>query len=326
MIDKETPSTHEPENQAHAFLIFFAIVMLIVVPAAITLHSVEHPGALVILEANPTPRGYTVSLLLFVLPLACLAWWFLRHPRLRFSRKSFWWTIGILVPGGFVLDLLFGNAFFLFENREAILGVFVPALGGPIPLEEFVFYVSGFMLILLTYIWCDEYWLVKYNVPDYVEAAKGIRRIVQFHAGSLALGTVLLAAAFVYKKIFAATADGFPSYFTYLVLASITPSVGFFDTAKPFINWRAFGFTFFPIVLISLLWEVTLAVPYQWWGYKTESMIGIYIGAWSNLPIEAVCVWLAVTFTTVIVYEVMKIWHAMGKKAGEAFLGSRPLH
>jgi hypothetical protein len=53
-------------------------------------------------------------------------------------------------------------------------------------------------------------------------------------------------------------------------------------------------------------------------------MMGIGIGAWSNLPLEAVCVWLAVTFATVITYEVMKVWQATGKKAREAFLGTRP--
>ena len=47
-------------------------------------------------------------------------------------------------------------------------------------------------------------------------------------------------------------------------------------------------------------WEATLAVPYGWWGYHPRAMIGLDIGAWSNLPVEAVCVWLAVTYTTVI--------------------------
>ena len=36
--------------------------------------------------------------------------------------------------------------------------------------------------------------------------------------------------------------------------------------------------------------------------------MGLNIGAWFGLPVEAVCVWLAVTFTTVITYEVIKIW------------------
>jgi hypothetical protein len=50
-------------------------------------------------------------------------------------------------------------------------------------------------------------------------------------------------------------------------------------------------------------------------------MMGLHIGAWSGLPIEAVFVWFAVTFTTVITYEVIKIWKALGTRALEAFFG-----
>ncbi|MFN0158333.1 MAG: hypothetical protein ACKVRP_09725 [Bacteroidota bacterium] len=323
MINKDVTNVNERKNQNRAFQIFFVMVALLVVPATITLRTVEHPGVLVVSSENPTPMGYAVSLLLFLMPLGCVAWWFLRHPGLRFPQKSFWWTIGVLTPCGFALDLLFGNDFFSFENTQSVIGIAVPAVGGPIPIEEFIFYSSGFMLILLIYIWCDEYWVREYNIPDYAEAARGIQRIVHFHATSLVLGAVLISAAIACKKVLNPSTDGFPWYFTYLVLAAIGPSVGFFETAKPFINWRAFGFTFFPVLLISLLWEVTLAVPYQWWGYKKETLIGISIGAWSNLPIEAVCVWLTVTFATVITYETIKVWHAMGTKALDAFLGMK---
>ena len=52
-------------------------------------------------------------------------------------------------------------------------------------------------------------------------------------------------------------------------------------------------------------------------------MMRLHIGAWSGLPIEAVFVWFAVTFTTVITYEVIKIWKALGTRALEAFFGIR---
>jgi len=196
-------------------------------------------------------------------------------------------------------------------------------MGGAIPNEEFVFYLAGFMLVLLSYIWCDEYWMAAYNVPDYTAAAKGIARIVRFHFASIVLGVVLIAAAVLYRKFVSGAADGFPWYFIYLVCASIIQSAGFFHTAQPFINWRAFSFTFFLLLLISLLWEVTLALPYGWWEYRTNILIGLHIGAWSGLPIEAVCVWLAVSFTAIITYEVIKIWKALGTRALEAFFGIR---
>ncbi len=59
----------------------------------------------------------------------------------------------------------------------------------------------------------------------------------------------------------------------------------------------------------------------QWWGYQQKEMMGIYIGAWAGLPIEAVMVWIAVTYGTTIVYATMKAWQATGKSAKSAFLG-----
>ena len=108
---------------------------------------------------------------------------------------------------------------------------------------------------------------------------------------------------------------------TRFICASLIPSAGFFHTAQRFINWRAFSFTFFLILLISLLWEVTLALPYGWWGYQSKQMLGVFIGAWSKLPIEAVCVWISVTYATAIVFEIVKLWQASGKPLRHAFLG-----
>jgi hypothetical protein len=39
---------------------------LVVLPAALTLQTVHHPGWLEITSTNPTPLGYTTSLSLFV--------------------------------------------------------------------------------------------------------------------------------------------------------------------------------------------------------------------------------------------------------------------
>jgi hypothetical protein len=310
-------------QRAKSFYIVFAIAAALVLPAAIALHTVIHPGILQATSDNPTPLGYTWSLLLFIVPIGALAWWFACRPDLKFPRKAFWRTLALLTPLGFLLDLLFGNAFFIFPNKTATLGCEVPAIGGAIPIEEFVFYLTGFMLVLLSYIWCDEYWMAAYNVPDYKAAAEGIPRIVRFHFASVVLGVVLIAAAILYRKLLSGGPEGFPWYFVYLVCAALIPSAGFFHTAQQFINWRAFSFTFFLLLLISLLWEVTLALPYGWWEYRPRVLIGLHIGAWFDLPIEAACLWMAVSFTTVITYEVIKIWKALGTHALEAFFGIR---
>jgi hypothetical protein len=70
-----------------------------------------------------------------------------------------------------------------------------------------------------------------------------------------------------------------------------------------------------------MLWEATLALAYGWWNYQHGRMTGIFIGAWWGLPVEAVLVWVAVTYATVIVFEAVKIWLASERKAKDVFLG-----
>ena len=96
-----------------------------------------------------------------------------------------------------------------------------------------------------------------------------------------------------------------------------------FPTALGLINWRALSLTYFLLQLVSLLWEATLAAPYRWWGYRSEQMLGLAIGAWTGLPIEAVVVWMASTYTTVISYEVVKVVLALERPWREALFGRR---
>ena len=299
-----------------------ALVAMVAVPATITLRTVSFPGKLRILSSNPTPHGYSWSLLLFVVPIVAIAFWFLPSERVEIPKRAFWWTIGILAPLGFGLDFFFAHYFFLFPNPGATLGISAPALGTPVPVEEYIFYLAGFIAVLLIYVWLDEFWLAAYNVPDYPGEARKISRLFQFHPMSAVVGLVFIGAALVYRRIFWSAGGGFPGYFTILVVCGFVPSMSFFPTARPFINWRAFSLTLFFILLMSLLSEATLGVPYGWWGYQKEQMVGVFIGAWADLPVEAVCVWIAVTYGTVIVFEIFKLWHASGKTAKHAFLGT----
>jgi hypothetical protein len=319
----EIPHQHCPprQSQLEAFQVVFVMLGLVVLPAALTLQTVHHPGRLEITSANPTPLGYTISLSLFVVPVSALLWWLCRRRDLGLQRRACVRTLAVLVPLGLVSDVVFGNTFFTFPNPAATLGIGLPAVGGAIPLEEFLFYLSGFGVVLLTYVWADEYWMAAYNIPDYAAATARMPRLVQFHWPSLACGAGLLVIALLYKKLWSPVPAGFPGYVTYLLVVAFIPSAGLFQTAQPFINWRAFSFTCFFIVLVSLLWEATLAIPYGWWGYRAAAMLGLTIGAWSQLPVEAIGVWLAVSFTTVIGYEVVKLWLATGKRALEAFFG-----
>lgn len=316
---KDAPT--QPRTSRTDHWIVLTLLIMIAIPAAITLHTVRFPGKMQILDANPTPHGYTWSLLLFIVPIAAVAFWFLWLVRIEIPRRAFWRTLGILVPFGFALDFFFAHLFFVFPNPGATLGINAPAVGKPVPVEEYVFYLAGFLAILLIYIWLDEYWLLAYNVQDYRDAAKQIHRLLQFHPASAVAGIVLIAAGILYKKMFSPVSDGFPGYFIFLVCVGLVPAASFFPTVRRFVNWRAFCLTLFFVLLVSLLWEATLAIPYGWWGYQPKQMAGIFIGAWSGLPLEAVFVWIAVTYATAIVFEVFKLWQASGKPARHAFLG-----
>lgn len=305
------------------FGIAVAMIFMLSVPAALTLHTVRLAPTVDPTVKEPSPYGYTVSLLLFLVPIVGIGFWFVPQEGVRISKKAFWSTIAVLFPLGAALDFFFAHMFFEFPNRSATLGVTAPALGGGVPVEEYAFYLLGFIVVLLMYIWLDEYWLNAYTVPGESEERIGFGRLLRFHPLSAVLAVVLIAAAIMYKRFLSPEPEGFPGYFTFLVLLALTPAAGLFPEARGVINWRAFSLTFFVILLTSLLWEATLAVPYGWWGYQGRQMMGLRVTAWSGLPIEAVAVWLAVTFATVVVYEIVKRWKGSGRTARAAFLGRR---
>src|SRR6185503_141168 len=202
-----------PRPSPWAVVVMLALVS---VPAALTLRSVRAPGTLQLPDANPSPLGYTISLLLFLVPIAVIGLWFMRRREPQIPKKAFLSTLALLVPVGFGLDFFFANRFFVFPNRGATLGIGAPALGGPVPVEEYVFYLTGFLAVLLIYVWLDEYWLAAYNVPDYHGPASAIPRLVRFHPASAVVGAVLVALAIAYKKLFSEDPAGFPGYFAFI--------------------------------------------------------------------------------------------------------------
>jgi len=319
----EHPRTHGTPRATITAGIVIGMLAMLVIPAAIALHSVSTPATLQV-APNASPHGYTWSLLLFIVPIVVIAVWFLPSEGLEVPQRAFWRTIGILAPIGCLLDVIFARWFFLFPNPQATLGILAPALGHWVPIEEYAFYLTGFITILLLYVWFSEYWLAAYTVDDYCGEATSFTRLLQFHPASLILGLVLIAAAVAYKKWFSAVPDGWPGYFIVLVIGGLVPSVSMYPATKRFINWRALSLTMLFLMLVSLLWEATLALPYGWWNYQHGRMMGVFIGAWADLPLEAVMVWLAVTYGTVIMFEAVKIWQASGRRAREAFLGTAP--
>jgi hypothetical protein len=306
-----------------SFWLVAAMLGMVSVPAYFTLHTAKVTSPPVALQPNPSPYGYTVSLLLFIIPIVAITCWFIPQEDLKISQKSLAWTIGLLFPLGALLDFLFASRFFLFPNAGATLGIHAPALHKPVPIEEYVFYLTGFLCIVLLYIWFDEYWLAAYTVPGTEQDRIDFDRLLRFHPQSLILAVVLIAAAFLYRRLFAPQLPGFPGYFLFLVLGALLPSTMLLPSARPVVNWRAFSLTMFMVLLISLLWEVTLALPYGWWNFQDDQMIGLRITAWARLPIEEVGLWIMVSYSTVLVYETVKRWKASGRSARHAFFGER---
>ena len=309
-----------PASKA-GFGLVAAMIAMVAAPAALTLHTVQISSVVDVSQKNPSPFGYTVSLLLFAVPIVGIGFWFVPQEGVRISKKAFWWTIGLLFPVGAALDFLFAHIFFTFPNPEATLGWKAPALHGGVPVEEYLFYFLGFVAVLLMYIWLDGYWLHAYAVEEEAPERVDFDRLLGFHPGSAVLGVVLIVAAIGYKRFFSTEPQGFPGYWTFLVTGALAPSAALYSSAREVVNWRAFSLTFFVILLMSLVWEATLAVPYGWWGYQGRQMMGLRVTAWAGLPIEAVVLWMAVTFTTVLVYETVKRWKASGKPMRRAMLG-----
>jgi len=314
-------------SSRRAFWGTVAMMAMIAAPVAVTLHTAKTSAFIPLaqlLPQNPSPYGYTVSLLIFVVPVVLILFWFLPNEHIRIAKRAFGITVLLLFLAGAALDFFFAHVFFYFPNPNAVLPIHAPALGGSVPLEEYVFYFTGFLAILLFYVWLDGYWLRAYSVPERDTRRISLHRLIGFHPDSLALAALLIGAAIFYKDFGPARTPGFPGYFTFLVVCTLLPSIALFPAVSAMINWRAFSLTLFLIVLISLQWEATLALPYGWWGYQTNAMVGIYVRAWHDLPIEAVLVWLGITYATVIVYEAVRAWQASGKTARRAFLGSAP--
>lgn len=84
------------------------MLVLIALPVGITLFTVEHP--------NPTPRGCTWSLLIFIIPVLVLSLHFLVDWSGRLDKQAFRIGGGAFAGIGRLLDVSLGNAFFNFRN------------------------------------------------------------------------------------------------------------------------------------------------------------------------------------------------------------------
>lgn len=266
-------------------------------------------GLLAVLVLSPVPclvatqRQYSLSLVMFVAPVALLLLSLARRGALRETGPALGVALGILFPMGALLNLLFADDFFTYPNASATLGLALPSwrAGGfsaahPIPVEEFAFYGFGFAAILLAYAWVGEVWLpVRAPALDWTRG------------GALAvLAPVTLVAGAVLAQRALAPGRAFPSYLAYLLLVPLPVALWLGPCVRAAVNWAALALVTCGLLAVSVLWEVSLAVPQGWWGYRAEAMVGLHVRPWSGLPVEAVLVWVLTPITTVFVYEAVR--------------------
>ncbi|MBT5873016.1 MAG: hypothetical protein HOH43_06320, partial [Candidatus Latescibacteria bacterium] len=233
-----------------------------------------------VLVSEPmSPMGYTKSLLLFLLPVLVLGGWFLRIPRherdILMHRKAFWQVVLFFTAGGLAMDIFLGSHFFWFPIKSAVSGIHLPwlftypELGfvSTLPIEEAGFYLLASLFVLLFYIWMDLSWFSEYNKNKYVVLIKEVPTVLAPHKRSLLWGFAVFFLAYWVKKngIFGWEnhySEGFPGYLSVMIFSFITLTFFLFRTVKLFINWRAFTLSVFIMWLMSVIWEVTLALPY----------------------------------------------------------------
>ncbi len=251
---------------------------------------------------------YTISLLFWVLPLLLIGVFLSRKKRLgRIQKKAIAINLVILAGVGWFLDLAFAKLFFIFPNLAMTLRINIRQ----IPIEEFLFYLFGFWFIVLFYAFNDEYFLRKYNKDDHVYSkfARRINSLLAFYFSrrTLALIAVSLIGFTLLKQWLNPGKTILPGYIIFLMLFAYLPFIMFWRITRKFVNIRAIILVVTVTTLISIIWEVTLALPRGYWDYNRDYMIGIFIPIWHNLPVEAVTVWV---FSSLIIlsYEYTKIY------------------
>ena len=310
--------------------IYGCILFSLVIPFAYTLYCITTSMTPPPYELNPSPLGYTKSLSIFAVPILFFWIWIFFHPEYKIERRAYFGTIlGVFFLGSF-LDIFFGYSFFYFPNTESYLGIMIPSFSfktwqfvlGYLPIEEFGFYFLGATYMISLYLWGVVFWFRRYNHQNHGQVCKDADKIFVFNPVALGLCLGICALGFIIKKL-GPYPDGFPGYFFFQVLVMFLPLILVYSSLKYFINWRAFSFMSFLLLLVSIVYEATIGVPYGMWKYKTEQMLGILITGWSDLPIEATLLWIAAAFGTVLVFEFLRTYFYMDRPLRQAVVGRK---
>ena len=177
-------------------------------------------------------------------------------------RRALRYAAGTIVVLGIVLDFVFGFLTLRFPGCSEPAGAgpylwCLPAVHGSVPVEELLFYAMGPVAMVLVYACADERWLSKYNPNDDLLDLKLIQlspRLAIVAAGAAVMALVLWRVN-----------GTFPTYFVFISAGAVLPAMFLYRTIGNLTNWPAFAVTMLYVIVTSLIWEVTLAIPRQWW-------------------------------------------------------------
>lgn len=267
---------------------------------------------------------YFTSLLLWAIPIAYLGPVFasITSHDARPRRRALALSAGTIAALGVVLDFLLGHLTFRFPGCDVPGSPYLfclPAAQGRIPIEEVLFYAMGPVAIVYTYACADQRWLARYSSGD--DRLDGRLLVVSPRIA-------LAAAAAALATLTAWRVNGhFPTYFAFLAAGAVLPAVFLYRAVGAMTNWPAFAVTTLYVLVTSLVWEVTLAIPRLWWGYEPTGMLGFTVAAWSHgdaiFPVEAALVWLATPFSCSLLYEFAKAFVGHPGTTWQALFGPR---
>jgi hypothetical protein len=83
-----------------AFGVTLVMLAMVILPTALTLHTIHESALLPDVAANASPYGYTISLFLFIVPSLFIVLWLIPQEGLTISRRSLGWSVGLLFPLG----------------------------------------------------------------------------------------------------------------------------------------------------------------------------------------------------------------------------------
>jgi hypothetical protein len=337
------------DYQAYQKVLAFIAVWVLAVVLAVFL--IDAPTVVPIWEHPDyhNTLGYTYSLVLLFLPLAFLGYWYYTSRDeldLRPLMRSMIRIVMASALGWVLLDIFLANALFSFPDSAAHLHQTLvpgylwsgecstiwtlwkfPACYFPrsIPLEEILFYLGGAALLSMMYMWASEDFYSEYTLSrsDYTAQANEVGPLVHWNRRLVFIGIAMAIIGILIKKFgwWHPYHEGWPVYLFAELAIVFVPLSALYTRVHAFTNTRAIIFVMLVHILVSVVWETTLALPFGWWNYKPHAMLGIFVEVWSHLAIEACGLWLSVGWASMFIYETSKIKVVTGKSWREVLFG-----